>query len=146
VGKFKDDKREDVEWQGTTLKDTGIREILVDLAGENEEVWPQRSLYSQLSTLREAYRGEELDLSRKLGDLTEDPRWLFLFQIIRDEALWTALLQVATEDETSPEERIRRIILLAAKVQIFLGEPDAEWFLPLPGPDAADDHIKICPS
>ena len=85
-------------------------------------------------------------MPQKLGDLTEDPRWLFLFQIIRDEALWTALLQIAWEDKTPPEERIRRIILLAAKVQIFLGEPDAEWFLPLPKPGDADDLIKICPS
>ena len=140
--------KEEVKYSGIAIEDDAIRELLLELAGEDSTVWPERGLYDQLNTLRQSYRHKELELPRDLEELTRDPRWIFLFMIIRDPALWQALLAAATDHEASQEEKIRRIQRIAKTLGLTLDDLEADWFTPLPaGPD--DDWKKIaipCPS
>ena len=107
-----------------------FRKLLVALAGESEEDWPQQGLVQVLDVMRLAYRGKRLGLPRRLDALVNDARWVFLLACIRDRALWAALLEIVYSRRMSRDDKVAAIIALAARVGIDLTEEEAAFFLP----------------
>lgn len=105
-----------------------FRDVLVVLAGEDEDAWPDPQLIGVLEAFSLSYRGKPFDLPLGCKALVGDPRWRFLIQCIRKPDVWVALMQIVYSDQ-SDKQKIEAIIALAALHGITLTEAQAAWFL-----------------
>ena len=105
-----------------------FREVLLVLAGQRQEDWPDAHLIGVLEAFSVAYRGKPLDLPIGLKAVVDDPRWRFLILCIRKPAIWQDLMAIVYS-ELSDKQKIEEIIKLAAANGINLTEEQAAWFL-----------------
>lgn len=110
------------------VESTTFRDVLVVLAGEGKDAWPDAHLLGVLEAFSLSYRGKPFDLPIGCKPLVADPRWVFLLLCIRKPAVWIALMQIVYSD-LSDKQKIEQIIALAALHGITLTEAQAAWFL-----------------